>query len=340
MFAGVFRNQPLHAALLAVLLLAGVSAGAGGIACDVCGRKIRPGENYYRKGGKILCSRDFERSLPVCSVCGKKCRGGYSVSDGKVFCSEKCFRKVLPVCTICGRPTASWSAPEDGSYIACPECRKNPPCFVCGVPRTGRKLPDGRTICRQCRGGAVTDPEEAKRHFRKVRRELRERFDISTGHRIEFALTDRERLHRLAGNRSDSTRELGLFVHHVRRRTVKRRDPKGRVISQKTETVAESFNIYALDYLTREYLEYVCAHELGHDWQVEHYPNIKDPSVREGFAEYVGWLYNRMHGRHQLNRRIEKNVDPVYGDGFRRITAIADREGFAGVRRFLESKNR
>ena len=340
MLAGVIRNRPFHAAVLAVLLLAGASAEAARIVCDICGRKLRSGERYYRKDGKIYCSRDIEKALPVCSVCGKKCRGEYRVANQKAFCSQQCFENALPVCTVCGRRTTKWTAAGDDSFLACPECMKNPRCFVCGVPRGDRKLPDGRVICSRCRAGAVTDPDEAERCFRKVRRDLRERLGLSTDHRIGFALTDRENLHKMAGSTSDTSRELGLFVHRVRRRTTERRKRDGRLISKKTEKVAETFNIYALDYLTREYLEYVCAHELGHDWQVAHYPNITDKAVREGFAEYVGWRYNRMRGRNKLNRRIEKNTDPVYGGGFRRIKAIADREGFAGVRRYLESKNR
>jgi hypothetical protein len=47
-----------------------------------------------------------------------------------------------------------------------------------------------------------------------------------------------------------------------------------------------------------------------------------------------------MRGRDRIARQIADNPDPVYGGGFRRIKEIADREGFAGVRRFLESKNR
>ena len=340
MLAGVIRNRPFHAALLAVLLLAGLPAEAARIVCDICGRKLRSGERYYRKDGKIYCPRDLEKILPVCSVCGKKCRGKFRVSKGKVFCSETCFESVLPLCTVCGRRTAKWTAAADGSFLACPECMKNPRCFVCGVPRGDATLDDGRVICRRCRADAVTDPDEAERCFRMVRRELRSGLGIFTDHRIEFSLTDRKELHRLAGDTSDSTRELGLFVHRVHRRTTERRRPDGRMISRKTEKISESFGIYALDHLTREFLEYVCAHELGHDWQVANYPNITDRSVREGFAEYVGWLYNRRHGRRQLNRRIEKNADPVYGAGFRKIKAIADREGFAGVRRYLESKNR
>lgn len=334
-----FRNGPLRAAVLTVLLLAGLPAAAR-IVCDVCGRNIRPGETCCRRNGRTYCRRDFEKTLPICSVCGKKCRGEYTVSNGKNFCSKNCFTKSLPKCSVCGRHTASWSGPEDGSYIACPKCAQMPHCFVCDLPTDYERLADGRSICRKCRAKAVTAPREAERIFRQTRARMQKKLGLSTGHRIAFSLVDRNKLHRLAEGESDTPRELGLFVHHVRSRTTERRDRRGRVLSRKTEKVEETFDIYALDCLTREYLEYVCAHELAHDWQAEHYPDIRDKAVREGFAEYVGWLYNRALGRHHINRRIEKNADPVYGGGFRMIKAIADREGFEGVCRFLNSKNR
>ena len=314
---------------------------AAGVACDVCGRSIRPGESYYQQDGRTYCSEDFEQQLPVCSVCGKKCRGSYSVSEGKNFCSKECFEKSLPVCSVCGRRTSSWTTPADGSFLACPDCMRKPRCFICETPTDEEPLDDGRAICPKCRAAAVTDPDEAERVFRAVRDAMRSGMGLATDHRIAFSLVDRPTLHRKAKGISDSPNELGLFVQNVTYRTRERRSASdGRVLSRKTEKTAEKFDVYALDSMPREVLEYVCAHELGHDWQAERYPKITDPAVKEGFAEYVGWLYNRMRGRHRLNRRIETNPDPVYGEGFRRIRRIADREGFEGVCRYLESKNR
>ena len=112
----------------------------------------------------------------------------------------------------------------------------------------------------------------------------------------------------------------------------------GRKVSEKEEKTSELFNIYVLNGLPRERMEYVMAHELGHDWLVTHFPGIRDMQVKEGFAEYVGWLYNKLHNRDYLNKRIEANTDPVYGQGFRMIKDIADKKGFDGLKQFLNSK--
>ena len=340
-----FRIAPLRAAVVALLILCAATVSAQDPVCHLCGRTIRRGCGYFKFDSQDYCSREcaeraYERTIPVCAVCGKRCPERYLVSGGRNFCSQECLETTFPVCTVCGKPTPSGSRADDGSFFVCPECMKKPRCFACGLPADADTLPDGRVICGRCDTDAVSDSAAAERIFRQVRRDLRERLGIFTDHEIAFALIDRPTMHRFAAGIGDNPNELGLFVHKVDYLTQEQRDRKGRVVSRKTEKSSESFDIYALDFMPPERLEYVCAHELAHDWMAEHYPNITDPVIKEGFAEYVGWLYNRTYGRASLNRQIEKNIDPVYGGGFRRMKRIADRGGFEGVRRYLESKNR
>ena len=84
----------------------------------------------------------------------------------------------------------------------------------------------------------------------------------------------------------------------------------------------------------------VMAHELAHDWMTAFYPGIREDWIKEGFAEYIAWRYNRYKKRNKLNIRVENNTDPVYGEGFRRIRKIAQNRGFAGLRKFLEFKSK
>ena len=51
----------------------------------------------------------------------------------------------------------------------------------------------------------------------------------------------------------------------------------------------------------------------------ENLPHIDDPQIREGFAEFVAWLYAKTEKLDRVPWRIEQNTDPVYGDGFRRV---------------------
>ena len=81
----------------------------------------------------------------------------------------------------------------------------------------------------------------------------------------------------------------------------------------------------------------VTVHELGHVWLVVH--DVKDLPLRaeEGFCELLAHRYftqlNTAESRYHA-QGIEKNPDSVYGDGFRRVRAIADH---MGLQRFVEA---
>ena len=311
--------------------------------CDQCSRTIGQGKRYYKAGNKNFCSRACaekyaERSLPRCSVCSRRIRGGYMTSGNKIFCSQKCYESQLPQCTICGKRSAAGALAADNSFFACPECLKKPRCFACQIPTDGRRLADGRVICPKCAESAVSDEGEARGCFQLVRNDLKHKLGIGTEHPIRFFLIDQETLHRKSRGESGVVTEQGLFEYLAEMKTVVKRDLLGRKVSEEEKKTSERFHVYVLEGLPKERMEYVMAHELGHDWLVTYFPGIRDPAVREGFAEYVGWLYNRLHGRDELNRRIESNTDPVYGQGFRMVKAIADKEGFEGLKKFLNSR--
>ncbi len=328
---------------LLLLLFPFLLFAAGRMKCAWCGRKIAPGRAYYSLKNKNYCSRScadrsLERSLPQCSVCGGKIRGAYLSSGDKIFCSRKCYESQLPQCTVCGKRSAAGALAADNSFFACPDCLKKPRCFACQIPTDGRRLADGRVICPKCAESAVSDEGEARGCFQLVRNDLKHKLGIGTEHPIRFFLIDQETLHRKSRGESGVVTEQGLFEYLAEMKTVVKRDLLGRKVSEEEKKTSERFHVYVLEGLPKERMEYVMAHELGHDWLVTYFPGIRDPAVREGFAEYVGWLYNRLHGRDELNRRIESNTDPVYGQGFRMVKAIADKEGFEGLKKFLNSR--
>jgi hypothetical protein len=66
----------------------------------------------------------------------------------------------------------------------------------------------------------------------------------------------------------------------------------------------------------------VGAHELAHDWMEENLPHIEEPEIREGFSEYISWLYSKSEHLDRIPWRMEQNTDPIYGDGFRKVRAM------------------
>ena len=350
--SGLFRKMLFLFFLLTALTLPGQSV----LHCSQCGNKIRPGKSYWKINGKILCSRKCQyKILPRCAQCGNPIAPGkkYLISKNKPYCSRKCLSKIMPECTVCSRRSFNGGIyAADHSYFACPDCMKLPRCFACTIPvRGGKKLRDGRNICPRCLKSAVTDLAGALQIFRQVRSILQQQFGIGTKHRITFSLVNLHTLHRLSANSSSrkgrntspppgvTVTEQGLFrFDGIIREYTQRNSFREKTVRR--EVTDAKYSIYVLDHLPRERMEYVIAHELAHDYLSEYFPGIRLPWVQEGFAEYTGYLYNKYCRRDSLNLRMEKSPDPVYGEGFRKIRAIAEKQGWNGLTNFLRSQQK
>lgn len=275
-----------------------------------------------------------------CVECKRDISGRYFTSNDKTYCSEACVQKTWPKCSLCGKPfRAGVQMAEDPSKIFCAECAAKTPCFSCRLPADCRKLDDGREICPQCFSRAIFDLGPAREIFDEVRQRLRDELKLGTERRIHFQLTSLPDLEkRSKDNGINQGIELGLFYHNFTEvtKTITSALPW---IKPKTEIrrTNERFAIYALYGLPKEKLIEVCAHELAHDWMQKNYPGIRDMKIREGWAEYVATKANRLFGNENLNRRIERNPDPVYGDGYREVANYAASHGEDGLYKYFES---
>ncbi len=304
--------------------------------------------SFFRRFGPVLLLLTAlslrAADLKSCSQCGRPLLPGQQcvISKGKFFCSRQCYIQTLPECTICGKRSFTGGIYAlDHSFFACTDCMKLPRCFSCQFPtRFGTKLSAGRVICPDCARTSVSDPAQAAALFQEVRDTMRFSLGIVTKHPIRLSLTDPVTLHRLSGARSGQLVEQGLFRYNVDVERVSTRDFFGRKTGEKLYKKNEAIDIYVLDHLPKTRMEHVMAHELAHDWLTEFYPGIREDWIKEGFAEYIAWRYNRYKKRNKLNHRVENNPDPVYGEGFRRIRKIAKDRGFAGLKKFLEFKSK
>jgi hypothetical protein len=281
-----------------------------------------------------------------CSVCGAAPGEKYLTGkDGKVFCSEKCFESTLPVCFLCGKHTDKWSVFEPAGNTYCPVCAALPKCFVCGMPCMGTKLRDGRTVCVDCSKTAVSDTGTAQNLFDDIRMLMASELSIGTNNNIELRLADANELkkHSEKLKRKDAV-ELGLYLRETTERFTETHSGSSLFgddfdKDKKIELVKERMTIFALDHMPEAKLAEVFAHELAHDWQSSVYPNITDTKVKEGFAEYVASRVNTLLGRSGMNKRMETNSDPDYGDGYRMVKAAAEEGGLEGLRKWLERFN-
>jgi hypothetical protein len=84
-------------------------------------------------------------------------------------------------------------------------------------------------------------------------------------------------------------------------------------------------------------------HELGHVWLIVH--DIRGLPIRdeEGFCELLAHRYyqhlDTPDARYHASS-IEKNPNPVYGDGFRHIHALAEKYSFSRLLTNLVAEKR
>jgi len=307
--------------------------------CDQCGNRIKEGKPYITSGEKVYCDMEcYEKSLPKCSVCGKPVKSGF-VQEGKRYCSEECLSTTWESCSLCGKKVnrGVHFGSRDGVFY-CPDCAKKPVCSGCGMPNDCVKLEDGRDMCKKCRATSVTSYREAMEIIRSVRKVLKDEFGFYTKHDIKYRLVD---LHELKEISKNQEMELGLYSHEQWKNTeVTSKSRLGMKLEETTSvTMSDSFYIYILTDLPKDKFIEVAAHEHAHDWMEEKYPNIKVPLLCEGWAEYTASLINSYYGNDYMNEKMKNNDNPVYGDGFRLISGIAEKGGTESVLEFLKERN-
>lgn len=314
--------------------------------CDKCKKEIKPGVNrVISSDGKMFCSEKcFNASLPVCSVCGKILSGsGFKSSDGKSFyCSEKCLSTTWPACSLCGKKVREGTSVSGagGKAFFCNICTSKPKCFCCDMPANCSKLNDGRYICPECAKTSVMEEAEMLSIAKEVRSKMKDKLNLYTDHKIEFKYTDINELSRKTPVQQEGI-ELGLYLfEEITERTVTTRGTiTGKTVTKtEDDRITRKYTIYLLYGMTRNKLIEVLAHELAHDCMQLNYKHINDLKIKEGWAEYVAARVNSLYARDYLNRRMEENPSDIYGGGYRLISGIAKKSD-TDLNAFLEKCN-
>jgi hypothetical protein len=312
--------------------------------CSVCRRTIKPGQNYYKAYDKIFCSKKClakyqEKKLPKCVVCGKPVKSGFT-KDGKNYCSRKCLETTFPKCVVCGKRSSKGVMTSDGKF-ACDKCSAKPKCFCCSIPGATNKLQDGRYVCDKCLETAVDDQKDVEKVMNEVRAKLKENHNLYTRHDIAIKMVGLDELKKRSTHYAPGM-ELGLYMYEAEFKTVYTTKSSffgKKDTTSKTSKTAERNSIYVLYGMPRYKLVEVIAHELGHDWMQENYPFIKDMKIKEGWAEYVASLVNKLYDQEHLNKRMQKNTDKIYGDGFRLISGKAEQGGKKALLKLFRQHN-
>ena len=286
-----------------------------------------------------------------CTECSRRIRQGtYFRMNGKTYCSKNCLENAMPKCSICGKILERYMQSPVSGKKYCESCAGKPQCFFCGdIAGTGAgyRITNEMLLCRNCRKSSVSQPRKAYPLFTLIRKQLKERLGISTDHRISFYLTSYGVLQRkLAG--APRSGQSGLYECQTTVRTEKKIDTRtGKTVSSRVSSVLKKHFIYILSSLPDAEYRHAAVHELTHDWLGEYYPHVKDLKIQEGVCEYMAYLFLEDERKNNAGvrlalARMEKNTDPVYGDGFRFIRKIAGQGStearLARVKNFLAKR--
>jgi DNA-directed RNA polymerase subunit RPC12/RpoP len=259
----------------------------------------------------------------VCAVCHLPIHDDrFNVHQGQPYHSSCFVASVLPRCVFCGKPLVGEYLVDQWGTRYCKEHQgKYPNCIYCGrlVPPNMRDLSDKHDAirCPICRKSAIETDVEAQPLFRRIIQWVGTQGLRYNNLHLSLELCDRNKLASYLRERSHM-HALGATVSSTYKE-------QGRVVRTEIDTIA------VLQGLPTTLFQGVVVHELGHVWLAVHGIQKLPAWAEEGFCELLSYRYYSGMASNEgsyHNERILRNSDPVYGEGFRRIRAMADRLGF------------
>lgn len=269
----------------------------------------------------------------VCAACGKPIgNASFQLHDGAPYHSE-CYRqRIAPRCAYCGKPLVGEYLVDQWGTKFCKEHQAQyPACSFCGrlIPPQQQErdsASNGSVRCPICRASAIETAVQAQPIFTRLIHWVNAQGLFYNNLRLSLELCNRGKLAELLKVRAEP-HALGVTLSTTH-------TLNGRA------THTEVGGVAVLQGLPSTLFQGVTIHELGHVWLIVHGVKGLPLWAEEGFCELLAYRYHT-----QLNTPeglyfasgIEQNPQPVYGEGFRRVRAIADTVGF---QRFVETMQR
>lgn len=297
--------------------------------CHLCGRPL-VGRFYRHSDGLTFCATCHD-TRPRCERCAAPLDDPALRLAAKapaltpILCT-RCLRSA-PRCAACLQPIAgSWYTfeeliPQEEPRHFCERCvQTRPRCDLCRAPVAPNVVPlaDGQYRCEQCAGDMPLGDGPVGAVYRDALRA----FDHALGTapretpRLEVVTRLRMGEVRRAYERAKPREEPGAAAgHHV----------LGFFVRSGAATT-----IYVERALPRPLLLGTLAHELGHAWQAERAPHLRDPLLCEGFAEWAAYRVLVTAGLGTMAERAARR-DDLYGRGLRHYLDVERRAGVAGV---------
>lgn len=287
--------------------------------CKACGQPI---------AGRFLTALDatWHPEHFLCAACKRPITDArFTPHQGRPYHQDCYAREIAQHCVYCGKPLLGMYRVDYWGNAFCQEHEKAyPACDFCGrlIPSQDQERGAEVVRCRVCQASAIETVEEARPLFKQLIQwvgaqglryhQLPLSLELCTKAKLRHYLHENGPTHSLGATMSVSYAQ------------------EGRALRSEVSGVAVLQGLPALVF------ESVVVHELGHVWLVVQGAPRAEAWREEGFCEVLSYRYLRSRDTAESRFRaenMERNPDPIYGEGFRRMQALIERKGFA---RFIE----
>lgn len=287
--------------------------------CKGCGQTIT--DKYFEALGAAWHLEHFR-----CAECHQPIlENKFAERNGEPYhiaCYEQRF---LPHCLYCSKPLRVYSEDAWGAKF-CPEHKnKYPACRYCGrlIPPQDQEpieKHNGIARCGICQHSAVESLPRAQPLFTMIFQWISRQGLMFDGARVRLGLYDLEELKTFHQTETNISKTLGTT--------------KINTILQNGSVVNREISIAILRGLPSTLFQGVAVHELGHAWlTIQGIVDLPE-WAEEGFCELLCHRYYLHYKTVESSfyaQQIESANDSVYGDGFRRIKALVDTQGFRAL---------
>jgi len=281
----------------------------------------------------------------TCACCGGVLDHVWTELEGQKY-HPSCYQQHVQLkCSVCaqGLDGAWFTTDPWGNHVH--TMHNTPQCSSCqrfvsdATSAGGTTYDDGRLICGVCKSTAIQASPQIRPATERVVRTLQKQFLRDDGRwiqgQIQIALANRDAL----THKACDTAGCAAHSNFHGLTTTTRITTALRTIPQKFTTMEHEITL--LSGLPDLQFRGVLAHEFLHVWLNEQ--GYQPPAaIMEGFcnlgsrAVYLAETADTALAG-VLLQQMESDPDPVYGDGYRQMKSIVERQGWPGVVRKLSS---
>jgi DNA-directed RNA polymerase subunit RPC12/RpoP len=303
--------------------------------CAACSRPFADMQFTILEGAPYHVECLEQQIAPRCAVCSRPITDTqYTVHNGASYHTACYDQQIAPRCAYCGKILHDHLVDQWGTHFCKEHQYEFPSCVYCGrrVPpqqqEAGRE-PDEGIRCPICRSSAVETIEAARPLYSQVKQWVARQGLVYNNLQLSLDLCGPSRLATLAHGHVQG------HAHGITEMVTYRQNGR--------ELYTEVKGVAVLRGLPDILFQGVVAHELGHVWMAVHGVSNLPLWAQEGFCELLSYnWYKEVNTPESLfhAHNIEQRTDSVYGEGFKRIYALAKAVGFPRLIETLQTQKR